>query len=328
MYNGTGLGTFPFANPFTPVSTEEAHRILDAYFAAGGVYVDTAPTYAFGKVEELLGAYFAKRPRDSFAVSTSCGYVREGDGFRVSGKPEHVRMDAAESLQRLGLDHLDIYISHIPDPETPYEETAAALQSLKDEGLVRSIGVSNVSADQLRRYASAAEISVVQNRLSYLNRTVDDDLAAELARTGARLVAYQVLERGLLTTRGLSGLRENDLRARKPEFEPARVEWTRRLVESELAPIAADSGLSIEQLVVRWVLGQDGVGLAQMGATSSEQAARITGLGGALPAETAARLDEVYHRAERDLVNSGHASIRAFLGLATYDIRSGSASGS
>ncbi|MCS7479112.1 aldo/keto reductase [Umezawaea endophytica] len=328
MYNGIGLGTFPFANPFTQVGSDGAHEVLDAYFEAGGEYLDTAPTYAFGQVEELLGEYLTDKPRESFAISTSCGYVRDGEGFKVSGKYDDVRKDAEESLERLRLDHFDIYISHIPDLGTPYEETAAALQALKDEGIARAIGVSNVSADQLRRYGSAADISVVQNRLSYLNRTLEPAITAELAQQGAAVVAYQVLERGLLTGRGVADLADTDLRQRKPEFKPERVAWVRSLVEGGLSRIAAAAELSVEQLVVRWTLAQDNVGLAQMGATNRDQAARIPGYGGSLSAETLAELEELYRNAESDVIAKGSTSVVDFLGLATYDVRSGSASGS
>lgn len=324
MFGGTGLGTFPLASPFTPVTETDAVEILDAYFGAGGIYLDTAPTYAFGAVEALLGRYLQGRARDSFVVSTSCGYVRDGEGYRVSGARDDVLRDAEESLERLGLEYLDIYISHIPDLATPLEETSAALQELKDSGLARRIGVSNVSAEQLRRYQSAAEISVVQNRFSYVNRGSASKLVAEL--NGVDLVAYQVIERGLLSTASATR-RETDLRNRKPEFEESRARWLREHVVEPLEDLAETRGTSVASLVVGWVISQPGVSLAQIGATRPDQAALIPALGREVDATTVMALDEVYAAATRSLSSSGPSSIEEFLGIADYDVRSGSASG-
>lgn len=324
MFGGTGLGTFPLASPFSRVSDSEATEILDAYFDGGGMYVDTAPTYAFGAVEELLGRYFAGRPRDSFVVSTSCGYVRDGDGYRISGRPDDVRRDAEESLARLKLDYLDIYISHIPDPATPLEETAAALQQLKDEGIAKRIGVSNVSADQLRCYKTGGDISVVQNRFSYVNRGSVEGLLPEL--DGIDLVAYQVIERGLLSTAAISR-REGDLRSRKPEFEEARVAWLRKHLVNPLRELAESLETTVPSLVVGWVTSQPKVALAQIGATKAEQAAQIPGFGQEVDDSTMKALETIFETAIGELPSGSPASIEAFLGIADYDVRSGSASG-
>jgi methylglyoxal reductase len=326
MFGGVGLGTFPLAGPFSPVSQDDAVAILDAYFDAGGIYLDTAPTYAFGGVEDLLGTYLQGRPRESFALSTSCGYVRDGDGYRISGQRSDVWRDAEESLARLNLNYFDIYISHIPDPNTPLEETAAALQELKEAGIARRIGVSNVSAQQLRRYRTAADISVVQNRFSYVNRTATLDLQAELS--GVDLVAYQVIERGLLSGAGTTSRREGDLRNRKPEFEPNRVDWLQRNLVAPLAALAEEHETTVESLAVKWVSSQPNVALAQVGATSPKQGALIPSLGRNLNTEIIRSMEEIHDKATAALPDPAPSTIEAFLGLTDYDVRSGSASGS
>lgn len=327
MFGGVGLGTFPLAGPFSQVSDESAWQILDAYFDAGGIYVDTAPTYGFGEVEQLLGRYLSGKPRDSFAVSTSCGWVRDGEAYRVSGKRDDVLRDAEESLDRLGLDRFDIYISHIPDPLTPLEETAAALQSLKDGGVASRIGVSNVTAAQLKRYASAAEISVVQNRLSFANRTLTAELQAELQAADAELVAYQVIERGLLSVAARDGRREGDLRNRKPEFEEGRVAWIWEQFVSPLRALADAEGVSVPWLVVGWARAQSRVALAQVGATNPAQASLIPSLGGGISSESLALMETIYGRAEETLAGSPTPTVAGFLGLVDYDVRTGSATG-
>jgi methylglyoxal reductase len=326
MFGGLGLGTFPLAGPFSPVSPNEARDVLDAYFGAGGVYLDTAPTYAFGGVEELLGDYLAGRQRDSFVVSTSCGYVRDGDGYRVSGAKSDVRRDAEESLTRLNLDFLDIYVSHIPDLDTPLEETAAALQELKEAGLVKRIGVCNVSAEQLRRYRSAGDISVVQNRFSYVNRSKMSDVREEL--DGIDFVAYQVIERGLLSSDRTKSRRAGDLRNRKPEFETNRVDWLQEHVVDPLSRLAEKGDTTVVSLVVAWTTSQPAVSLAQIGATNPEQAARIPTLIRDMDPQLVRAMDEIYVEATKALPAGGPTAIDAFLGIADYDVRSGSASGS
>lgn len=325
MFGGVGLGTFPLAGPFSPVSPEDAITILDAYFNAGGLYLDTAPTYAFGGVEKLLGSYLHGRPRESFVLSSSCGYVRDGEGYRVSGQRADVLRDAAESLERLNLDYFDIYISHIPDLNTPLEETASALQELKDAGLARRIGVSNVTSEQLRRYRSAGDISIVQNRFSYVNRTVTQTLQDELS--GVDMVAYQVIERGLLSAGEAVARREGDLRNRKPEFEPNRVQWLQEYLVNPLAALAEAHETTVESLAVAWVTSQRIVSLAQIGATNPKQASLIPTLGKTVDPEVLQVMEEIYQQATEALPKRGMPTIATFLGIADYDVRSGSASG-
>src|SRR6266852_885911 len=111
-----GLGTFPFASPFGEVRADVAADILSGFLSRGGKYIDTAPTYAFGETESLLGRLLSVVPRDDFIINTSCGWVRRGDGYELSGAATDVRKDLEESLHRLQLDYVDVYISHMPDP--------------------------------------------------------------------------------------------------------------------------------------------------------------------------------------------------------------------
>ena len=141
LLNGIGLGTFPFASPFTKVDESEALNIVTSYINGGGKYIDTAPTYAFGEVENLLGRILKKFNRDDFFINTSCGFIRQGNGYVKSGKYKDVIQDCEESLLRLGLNEIDLYISHTPDTETgtPFSETIAALEDLKKIYVKRSI---------------------------------------------------------------------------------------------------------------------------------------------------------------------------------------------
>jgi len=327
MFGNTGLGTFPFTSAFSKVEKDKAIEILDAYFGSGGRYLDVAPTYAFGETERLIGEYLANKPRESFIISTSCGYVRDGDGFRISGKREDIFLDLEESLDRLGLDYFDIYISHIPDLNTPFEETSRALQEILESSVAKQIGVSNVDEEQLLEYSKSANITIVQNRLSYVNRTVSSSMQDLLAKIGAKIVAYQVIERGLLSARGPSITAESDLRRRKPEFEQGRIDWLRNFVESSLMQIANRAGMEVEELVIRWVVSQPYVGLAQIGATNPIEASKIPTYNEPLQPFILNELEQSYTELIDELRIMGFDSPRKYLGLESYDVRSGSASG-
>jgi methylglyoxal reductase len=331
LLNGVGLGTFPFAGPFSEVS-DGAAAVLDAYFEAGGHYIDTAPTYDYGGVESLLGAELRKHPRERYFVNTSCGYVLDADGekFVVSGRPEDVVADCDASLQRLGLDFIDLYISHIPDPNVPFAETVGAMEDLRAAGKIRRIGVSNVTLDQLQEYNASGSISYVQNRFSYLNRSIDADFAAYCAEHEIGVVAYQVIERGMLTAKGntVFPLREGDLRNAKAEFAGEVRARISSWVAHSLAPLAAELGVPLSALAIWWALRQPFVALCQFGATSVAQiqdSMRVLALN--LPEDVADRMDQAYQRLADEVAEDHGGSVRDFLRLSGYSFYSGSATG-
>jgi methylglyoxal reductase len=331
LLNGVGLGTFPFAGPFSELG-DDAASILGAYLDAGGIYVDTAPTYDYGEVESFLGRELAGRPRDSFFVNTSCGYILddEGKAFVVSGRPEDVVADCNASLSRLGLDYIDSYISHIPDPTVPFAETVGAMEELRQAGKIRMIGVSNVTLDQLKEYNAAGAISLVQNRFSYLNRSVEQDFANYCVKNDVGIVAYQVIERGMLTTKGKSvfTLRDGDLRQVKSEFSNETRETVSAWVSTAVAPIAERHNVALASLAVWWALQQPFVALAQFGATSVGQIQETMGVCDVnLGAETLNELDAAYDALAAKLASDGKGTVRDFLGLSTYNFYGGSATG-
>lgn len=325
-----GLGTFPFAGPFTLVDDEQALQIVQAYLDQGGSYLDTAPTYAFGRVESLLGDALRGRARETFFVNTSCGYVREGDGFRVSGKEQDVRADFFESLERLGLEYIDSYISHIPDLDTPFEETVGALELLKAEGLVRHIGVSNVTFDQLKLYCQYGDIELVQNRFSLINRSLDATFIDYCMERGIGIVAYQVIERGILSDvdHRISDLRSGDLRSTKPEFADEVNALLRPWVKEMLQPIASTAGMSTACLAMAWAASQPGIAVVQAGATSSEQLSVIADARRAEINSSVARdVDDAYAELVARVRTEGASTVREFMGLESYNLYGGSASG-
>ncbi len=330
LLNGIGLGTFPFASPFTPVDGKTAGSILDAYLNGGGRYIDTAPTYGLGKVEELLGELLTKYPRDRFFINTSCGHVRDGEKLRLSGKYNDVLKECDESLRRLHLDYVDLYISHVPDPETPFTETMRALEEIKKVGKAKHIGVSNVTLEQLQEYNASGSVEFVQNRFSLINQDLPSAFQDYCKANNIGVIAYQVLDRGLLTDSVLKklALGENDLRRRKPEFRENVVREIGAWVGESLQPIAADANINVSTLAIWWALQQPSVALCQCGATNLKQVQQILKVPELQPMpEVLVDVDAAYGLLEKRIRDRFSQSVREFTGLATYNIYAGSPTG-
>ena len=330
LFNSMGLGTFPFAGPFGKMDDENSREILVSFLNRCGKYIDVAPTYAFGKVEELIGDELSKIPRNRFFINTSCGYVRQGDKFVVSGKYNDVVDDCNASLKRLKLDYIDLYISHIPDINTPFSETVTAMRDLKNAGKIKHIGVSNVSLEQLKEYNYAGDIEFVQNRFSLLNHSINEEFAKYLLDNRIGLVAYQVLDRGLLTDKMLGdfSVYEGDLRKKKPEFADNIVKEISIWVRDMLYPIAQKYGLSVTALAIKWAQKQKFVAMCQCGATKIEQLDDFEmAVNKIVPTVFFDEVDAAYNSLENNLLNKYNNTIRQFMGLENYNLYSGSASG-
>lgn len=330
LFNGVGLGTFPFANPFGKVEEAVAAEVLHTFLHSGGRYIDVAPTYAFGQVEEFLGKELKEYARDDFFINTSCGYVLKDDKFVVSGKYEDVIADCDASLRRLGVDYIDLYISHIPDVNTPFAETMGALRELKQKGKIKHIGVSNVSLEQLKEYNADGVVEFVQNRFSLLSNSGSEEFRKYLLDNNIGLVAYQVIDRGLLTNKMLSSLvlSESDLRRKKPEFKQEIVQELSRWIVESVYPIAQKYGISITTLAIKWARKQDFVVMCQCGATSPQYIKDFVDVTAVdTPSDFYSEVDAAYDTLSKHIQNTYGQTVRQFMGLESYNLYSGSASG-
>ncbi len=183
----------------------EAHR-------CGINLIDTAPGYNFGNSEVIVGQALKKLPREQVVVETKCGIVweRKGSLFNKVGdrqlyknlSPESIREEVAASLQRLGIDYIDIYMTHwqsVPPFFTPIAETVAVLNELKSEGKIRAIGAANVDADHIREYLQYGELDIIQAKYSILDRAMENELLPLCRDNGIVVQVYSPLEQGLLT---------------------------------------------------------------------------------------------------------------------------------
>jgi aryl-alcohol dehydrogenase-like predicted oxidoreductase len=210
---------------------ERSVETILAAIDAGMTYLDTAAVYTtadeLGHNERLIARAVARAGRDDLLVGTKGGHYRIGADWPIDGRPESIRRDCEGSLAALGVDVLDLYYLHWPDPEVPFADSVGTLEELRREGKVRRTGVSNVNAQQLAVALGASAISAVQNTFSPF-QTRDRDLIAECARHGVAYTSYSPLGGG---------------------------RQTHRRADLPLAAARADElGVSLERVILAWEL--------------------------------------------------------------------------
>ena len=236
-------------------SVATIHRALDL----GVTLLDTADIYGPHTNERLVGRAIAGR-RDEVVLATKFGVVRDPDAAgarRVDGRPEYVRAALDASLQRLGVDHVDLYYQHRVDPQVPVEETVGALAEAVAAGKIRHIGLSEAGADTIRRAHAVHPVTAVQTEYSLWTRDVEDAVLPTLRELGIGLVPYSPLGRGMLTgsITAATDLADDDFRRANPRFSSDAFDANRVLVERVQA-LAEDRGVTAAQLALAWVLAQ------------------------------------------------------------------------
>ena len=231
------------------------HRALDL----GVTFLDTADMYGPFTNEQLVGKAIAGR-RDEVQLATKFGNERKPDGTRVgiNGKPEYVRAACDASLQRLGVDHIDLYYQHRVDRSVPIEETVGAMAELVEAGKVRHLGLSEASATNIRKAHATHPITALQTEYSLFTRDLEDEILPVLRELGIGLVPYSPLGRGILTGAIRPGtLPEGDSRASAyfPRFTGEALDANLVLVD-KVRRFAEDKGCTPGQLALAWVLAQ------------------------------------------------------------------------
>ncbi|MFJ5528859.1 aldo/keto reductase [Streptomyces sp. NPDC093261] len=257
-----GLGCMGMSALYGDADRAESIATLHAALEAGVTLLDTGDFYAMGHNEMLIGEALRTAPaarREQALVSVKFGALRDPDGgwTGYDGRPAAVRNFAAYSLQRLGVDHIDVYRIARLDPDVPIEETVGAIAELVEKGYVRHIGLSEVGADTIRRAAATAPIADLQIEYSLISRGIEDRILPTVSELGIGITAYGVLSRGLISghfTRDRE-LGANDFRAFSPRFQGANLDHNLGLVEA-LRKIAEQKGVSVAQLAIAWVLSR------------------------------------------------------------------------
>jgi aryl-alcohol dehydrogenase-like predicted oxidoreductase len=236
-------------------SVATIHRALEL----GVTLLDTSDIYGPHTNEVLVGKAIKDR-RDQVVLATKFGIVRDPDdpNFRaVNGTPDCVRASAEASLQRLGVDHIDLYYQHRPDPATPIEDTIGAMAELVQSGKVRYLGLSEVGPDLLRRASAVHPIAALQSEYSLWHREIEAEILPTARELGIGLVPYSPLGRGFLTgtITDVNALEDNDFRRANPRFQGENLTANQRIVQT-VRELAAEKGVTPAQLALAWVLGQ------------------------------------------------------------------------
>ncbi len=258
IVSAQGLGCMGMSEFYGEGDETESLATIGRALDLGVTFLDTADMYGPFTNEQLVGRAIAGR-RDEVTLATKFGIMRGAAGERlgVRGSADYVRKSCEDSLQRLGVETIDLYYQHRVDLDTPIEETVGAMAELVAAGKVRHLGLSECSAATLRRAVAVHPIAAVQSEYSLFSRDLEDEVLPTMRELGVGLVAYSPLGRGFLTGTITSKdeLAPDDFRRHSPRFADEAMETNRRLVASVQA-LATDKGATAGQIALAWVLAQ------------------------------------------------------------------------
>ncbi len=255
-----GLGCMGMSAYYGAHDDAESTRTIHLALDAGVTFFDTADLYGPFTNERLLGAALASH-RDEVVIATKFGNEIGPDGVRtggVNGTPEYIRRAVDGSLQRLGVETIDLYYQHRVDPATPVEETFGALGELVAAGKVRALGISEALPDTIRRAHASSPLSAVQTEYSLFTRDVESNgVLATVRELGIGFVPYSPLGRGMLTgrVRSSADMADDDFRKTNPRFADENLEQNLAIVD-RVTGIAAAKHATPAQLALAWVLAQ------------------------------------------------------------------------
>lgn len=261
------FGTWQFGGDWGAVDRDEAIAAVRAALDQGVTFYDTAQAYGFGVSEALLAEALGDDiHRDDVIVATKGGLRPAGGGVERDASPAFLRDGVEQSLRQLGVEAIDLYQVHWPHRDTPFEETGAALQQLKDEGKIRHVGVSNFSPAEMDELSRTVGVETDQPPYNLLNRGIEDDVLPYCREQDIGVLVYGPLAHGLLSGRfDPSTLADDDWRRGHEPFEGDNLERNLEVVE-RLTELAEERGHTLPQLAVAWVLAQPGVHVAITGA--------------------------------------------------------------
>jgi len=257
LVSAIGLGTMSMGHVYGYASDAESLATLEYALANGVTFFDTADFYGAGHSQEVLHSFVEEHDREEIFISSKYGVW--------------TKHTLARDLHRIGVDYIDLYFPARVDPSVPIETQVEALAEMVDQGYIRHIGLSEASAETVRKAHEVHPISAVQVEYSLWSREPELELLPTLQELGIALVAYAPLSRGFLsgTVTTTSDLEDRDIRHRMPRFNDVNFQSNLEIVK-ELTKIAEDKGVSIAQLAIAWVLAQGENIIALVGTKSVE----------------------------------------------------------
>ena len=293
-----GLGCMNLSHAYGPPTSREAGlRLLERAFELGIRHFDSAALYGFGQNEELL-APFVRKHRDDILLVSKCGIRKENGTRTIDGHPEKLRQDLEHSLRRLQTDVIDLYYLHRYDKVTPIEDSVGEMSRFVSEGKVRAIGLSEVSAETLRKAHAVHPLAAVQSEYSPWSRNVEIAVLDACARLGIAFVAFSPLARGFLTSVDLdpSTFGEKDIRSGMPRFKEPHFADNRAWLPAYRV-IADEAGCTPAQLALAWVLQRGDHVHAIPGTTSIAHLEEdFAALDTALPEDALRSVEDVVNR--------------------------------
>lgn len=319
MKNRVGLGTFPLVGVFNEIDPNDAENVIRHFLDNGGFYIDTAPLYGNGEIEKMLGRVLKDYPRDSFYIITkTVKHVNDDGELFKSGKYRDIIDQMDKSLQRLGLDYVDQLMTHQPDENTPIVETVEALEKLQKVGKTKELAVSNVNLAELKEYNKSSKIKYVQNRFSFISRSIDSEFEKYLIGNNIKLIPYHLLEIGLLTGSAFDDLklREDDLRRKLPYWNDENQKVIFEFVRTKMSPVAKKLGITIGQLNMAWALSQKIIDFIVVGTTKTKYVdINLKANDINLPDDVLLELENIYNEFESEVKEKYKMSVREFRGL-------------